>query len=207
MQRFAIYHKSKSFRPTTNQVIYTFNVVVLSIWIFLEKILKTEQFISLLGWAVAISWLIALIAMLVGGFKAPPLRGRLDGFISFDKDKITVEKEVFNLNEINRIKITNDDYYGKIKYLGRGNFNASYSNGVDNELLIELNSSQVKVYDFEIYNSADFQKVKPELITYYLEGKMKFNDLTNLLGYEKADEISDFKNYCESTSTNNGLDQ
>lgn len=79
--------------------------------------------------------------------------------------------------------------------MGRGNFNASYSNGVDNELLIELNSSVVKVYNFEIYNSADFQKIKPELINYYLQGKLEFSILTNLLGLEKNEEIIDFKNY------------
>lgn len=114
MQRFAIYHKSKSFRPTTNQVFYTFNVVVLSLWIFLETIVKTEQFSRALGWAIAISWLMALSAMLVGNFKSPPLRGILEGFISFQNDKIIVENEIFNLNDIKRIKLTNDDYYGKL---------------------------------------------------------------------------------------------
>ncbi len=207
MQRFSIYHKSKSFHPTTNQVLYSFNLLVLSIWIFLEKIVKTEQFTSVLGWLVAISWTLAVFAMLVGAIKAPPLRGRLDGFISFEKDKITVDKEVFNLINIKKIKITNDDYYGKIKTLGRGNFNSSFSNGVDNEILIELHSAQVKVYNFEIYNSADFQKVKPELISYYLEGKLEFYNLTNLLGYEKTDEISDFKDYCKNTVIKSGLAQ
>jgi len=207
MQRFAIYHKSERFRPTTNQVFYTFNAVAISIWIVVEKIIKTEQFSRVIGFTVAISWLVALLAMLIGKFKAPPLRGRLDGFISFYKDKITVEKEVFYLNDIKRIKITNDDYYGKIKYLGKGNFNASYSNGVDNELLIELNSSKVKLYNFEIYNSPDFQKIKTELITYYLEGKLEFSILINLLGLEKDEEIKDFKDYCKRTAANSRLAQ
>ena len=207
MQRFAIYHKSESFRPTTNQVFYTFNVAVLSIWIFLETIAKTELFSRALGWAVAISWLMALSAMLIGKFKSPPLRGILEGFISFQNDKIIVENEIFNLNDIKRIKLTNDDYYGKIRYLGRGNFNASYSNGVDNELLIELNSSVVKVYNFEIYNSADFQKIEPELINYYLQGKLEFSLLTNLLGLEKNDEINDFKDYCKSTAAKSDFAQ
>lgn len=205
MQRFTIYYKSKRFHPTTNQIFYTFNAVAISIWIVSEKIIKTEQFSRILGFAVATSWLIALLAMLIGKIKSPPLRGKLAGFISFNKDNITVEKEVFNLNDIKRIKITNDDYYGKIKYLGRGNFNASFSNGVDNELLIELNSSKTKLYNFEIYNSADFQKIKPELITYYLQGKLEFSILTNLLGLEKDEEVSDFKNYCKRTATNTDL--
>lgn len=200
MQRFAIYHKSKKFHPTTNQVFYTFNVVALSIWVFLEKIVKTDQFSYTLGWAVAISWLIALLAMLIGKFKSPPLRGKLEGFISFQKDNITVENEVFNLNDIKRIKVTNDDYYGKIKYSGRGDFNASYSNGVENELLIELCSLKTKLYNFEIYNSADFQKIKPELINYYLQGKLDFSILANLLGLEKDEEISDLKKILQTHS-------
>lgn len=205
MQKFAIYHKSNSFRPTTNQVLYTFTVVVLSLWIFLEKIVKTEKFSHILGWAIASSWLIGLLAMLIGKFKAPPLRGKLEGFISFQKDKIIVENEIFDLNDIKRIKLTNDDYYGKIKYLGRGNFNASYSNGIDNELLIELNSSIAKVYNFEIYNSADLQKIRPELVEYYIKGKLEFSNLTYLLGLEKSDEIQDFKNSCERTAANSGF--
>ncbi|WP_395056350.1 hypothetical protein [Flavobacterium sp.] len=207
MQRFAIYHKSKRFHPTTNQVFYAFNVVAISIWIVLEKIIKTEKFSRILGFAVAISWLVALLAMLIGKLKSPPLRGKLDGFISFNNDNITVEKEVFNLSDIKIIKITNDDYYGKNKYLGRGNFNASYSNGVDNELLIELNTSKVKLYNFEIYNSADFQKIKSELIAYYLQDKLEFSILTYLLGLEKTGEISDFKDYCKRTAAKSGLNQ
>lgn len=200
MQRFAIYHKSESFHPTTNQVFYTFNGVLLSIWIFVEEIVKTEQFRPLFGWAAATSWLAALIAVLIGNFKPPPLRGKLEGFISFYNDKITVGNEVFNLNEIKRIKITNDDYYGKLKHMGRGNFNARYSNGVDNELLIELNSSKASLYNFEMYNPDDFQKIRPELINLHLQGKLEFGILINILGLEKDDEINDFRNSLQNTA-------
>lgn len=206
MQKFSIYHKSKRFHPTTNQIFYTFNIVIIIIWIVLEKIIKTKEYNHFFGFSIGISLLIAISLMLIGKVKSPPLRGKLDGFISFDKNRIIVNHEVFYLTDIKIIKITNDDYFGKIKYLGKGDFNASFSNGVDNELLIELNNSEVKLYNFEIYNSDDFQKVKNELVVYYLNEKLEFSILLNLLGLEEKEEIDNFKKYCKYIAANSGLD-
>lgn len=193
MKKFAVYYKSDKFHPTTNQVFYTFNLIVIICWFILEKMLKITTANSVLGWMAVSTWIIALLAMLYGLMRPPPLRGTLNGFITFENDKILVGDKVYLLNDIKLIKISNEDYYGRNKRRGRGDFNASYSNGVDNELIIILNSDTVDSFHFELYNAADLQKVRKELINYYRQGKLEFSDLCNILGLTKSDEMEYFK--------------
>ena len=59
----------------------------------------------------------------------------------------------------------------------------------------------MKFYDFELYESNDFQKIKNELINYYLSGKIEFENLANVLGDKKQHEIEELKYDIEKFAT------
>ena len=131
--------------------------------------------------------------------KPDPLRGELNGFITFNMDEIIADYSVFKLDEITKLEITNDDYYGKGKGNSKGSFNSNLSNGVDNKLIILLNTGEKKNFYYELYNSDDLQKVQYELINYNLKGKLDFQNLINVLGITRDSEIQEFKNKIQKT--------
>jgi hypothetical protein len=47
-------------------------------------------------------------------------------------NSIQIEMKYLKLKRLKILRITNDDYYGKIVSSGRGNFHSTRSNGVEN---------------------------------------------------------------------------
>ncbi|HEX9150580.1 MAG TPA: hypothetical protein VF842_00760 [Flavobacterium sp.] len=136
---------------------------------------------------------LGILLQLIRFSKPDPLRGELDGFIAFNVDEIIVDKCVFKLDEISKIEISNEDYYGKRIGSSKGNFNSNVSNGVDNKLSIVLKNGEKKIYYYELYNSSDLQKVRNELINYNLKDKLDFENLSYVLGEKNSSEIAEFK--------------
>ena len=151
---------------------------------------------------------ICVITFLIGCFigllnltRTLPLEGKLDGFLVFEFESILVDENVFSLEKIKKIEIKNDDYNGK--FVGnRGNFNPARSNGTDNFLTLKLYSGETKKYQFELYEANDFQKVRKQLIHYYLNGKIDFSVLAYVLGEKSKNEIKELKNEIEQIGTN-----
>mgnify|MGYP003452828083 FL=1 len=133
--------------------------------------------------------------------KPDPLRGELNGFITFNMDEIIADDSVFKLNEINKIEITNDDYYGKGKGNSKGSFNSNLSNGVDNQLIITLKNGENKTYNYELYDPNDLQKVQDVLINYNLKDKLDFPNLINILGITKERALQEFKHKIHKSSS------
>jgi hypothetical protein len=141
-----------------------------------------------------------IILGLIGIPKTEPLQGELDGFLTFEMDSIQIHNEIFYFEKIRNIEISNDDYYGKLVGNTKGNFNSPRSNGVSNYIKIKLYSGEFKTCNYEMYNSDDFQKVRSELINYYLNGKIEFENLANVLGEKSQREIEEFKLEVEKTA-------
>ncbi|MEO5777734.1 MAG: hypothetical protein ABIQ27_12580 [Flavobacterium sp.] len=147
------------------------------------------------------SWITGVISGFYNLGKAKPLKGKLDGFLIFEMDKIKIQEETFTLEQIKNIEISNDDYYGKMNGSGRGNFGPALSNGTDNTLKLKLLSGELKTYSYEMYDGNDFQKVKNELMNYYLNGKIEFSNLAYVLGDRNRKEIDILKEDIEKIAT------
>jgi hypothetical protein len=194
MQRFAIFEKSDKFYWSNNRIIYPIIFGCIGI-LFLKQKLGFEKnfFDEFVIGIVFLTFFIAIILSIKGFTKPDPLRGMLNGFITFEKEKITFNQQIFTLDDIKKIEITNNDYYGRIKSRSKGNFNSTRSNGVDNKIEITLNNNEKKTFYFELYNSDDLQMVKKELINYYLNDKLHFLNLIDVLNITKYEEIQKFK--------------
>ncbi|MCC9066687.1 hypothetical protein [Flavobacterium piscisymbiosum] len=194
MQRFNIYIKSKKFHWSTTLIIFT---LILSLYIISvikqnyfapEKELFDEIILkSMLG-----LFILGFILKTIGLTKFKAINGKFSGFLEFYKDYIIIDQEKFKIDEITSIEISNNDYYGKLdRYTG---FGPSLSNGINNQIVIRLNSEMTKSYNFELYNEYDMEKVEEELFYYYSKGKIDFFELAKILKIKSKTEIEEFRN-------------
>jgi hypothetical protein len=195
MKRFSIFKKSSKFYWSNNRVIYPIIFTCLLILVIkngsgtLEKNVLNN---TLLG-IMLITSICGMILRLIGIPKAEPLQGEIDGFLTFEMNSIQIENEIFEIEKIKNIEITNDDYYGKIVSSGKGNFNSARSNGVENFIKLKLYSGELKICNYELYNSNDIQKIRDELINYYLNGKIELDNLSYVLGEKSRSEKAELK--------------
>lgn len=132
------------------------------------------------------------------------LNGKLEGFLEFKTDSIIINETEYKIEEIERINITNNDFY--CKHIGSGSgFDSNLSNGVDNHLTLILKSKQKIQCQFEMYNEYDMGKNDDILINYYSHGKLNFEQLLTIFKVKGKKEIEDFKESLNATSTNSGL--
>jgi hypothetical protein len=204
MQRFAIFKKTNKFYWSKNRIIYSLAFLCIGIFYLNSEVLKIEIPKTIGNWfagLIGVGFFVLIIIMILGFSKPDPLRGKLEGFIAFKENAIEVGDEEFSISEIQNIHIANEDYYGKTIARGKGNFNSPLSNGVDNTMTLTFKSNDKKKYDFEVYYSDDFQKVRNELINYFKLGKITFENLCEVLGEKTKSEIAELKKEIENIST------
>ena len=135
MQRFEIYHKSDSYYLTNNKIVYYITIPCIIAFLigklFNEK--DDSLFETLTAYLVVSAFVFGVIAKGIGFFMQPPLRGMLEGFLSFQLDEIIIDQKQIPISQIKKIKISNNDYYGKRLYNGRGDFNSNISTGRSKE--------------------------------------------------------------------------
>lgn len=191
MNKFAIFKKSKNFYWSTNKIYYCTLFSLLGAGFVAKKIY--EPISPLFLWTGFIAIGIGFFLKIKGFTEIEPLRGTLEGDLIFEKDSIIIENKHYLLDEINKIKISNDDYIGKSINYFKENVGPALSNGTNNYLVIFLKSKEpIKVF-FELINSNDFQKIKPILIEYYLKKKIDFDEMTYVLGEKSSSDLRELK--------------
>jgi hypothetical protein len=191
MNKFAIFKKSKKFYWSTNKIYYCTLFSLLGLGYVSDKLLNPIDYPF--QWVIITTMLLGLFLKFKGFTEIEPLRGTLEGDLIFEKDSIMIDNKLYTLDEINKIKISNDDYRSKLINISKGNIGPALSNGTNNYLVIFLKSKEpIKVF-FELINSNDFQKIKPILIEYYLKGKIDFEEMTYVLGEKNSSDIRELK--------------
>jgi hypothetical protein len=195
MQKFAIFKKTDKFYWTKNRTIYSIFFSCLLILIINQKFLhiQSDLVTGIFGGGIAILGFVALFWSIFGIAHPDSLKGSLDGFIIFKNDAIEIGKETLPISILKNIEISNEDYYGKRRFRSKGDFNSTFSNGVKNYITITLLSNERRTYNFQLLNANDFQNIRKELIEYYKQGKMTFENICKVLGEESKKEIDDFK--------------
>lgn len=203
MIKFSIYKKSGKFYWTTEKIIYITMFSSLVIGFIADKAFKSENsyFNKIFIGITVLAFFSGIINKFIGFTKIEKLGGILDGYIVFKSNSIEIENNSFELNEIKRIEIYNDDYRGKLIHTSSGNFGPALSNGTRNYLILFLISGEQKKVNFELINSYDFQKIRTELINYHVKSKIDFWSLANILGEKSSKETSELteeikKHYC-----------
>ena len=199
MNRFSIFKKSKNIYWSVNKIYYCTLFSILGLGYISQQILKpTELFFQ---WLSIIGMIIGLILKFKGFTQIEPIRGKLEGYLVFEKESINVDGKLYSLDEINKIRLTNDDYSGKLIHTSKGNIGPALSNGTNNSIIIFLKSKETIQSHFELINSNDFQNIKTILIEYYLKGKIDFDELRNLLGAKNRAETKELKEEITEIST------
>lgn len=193
MNRYSIFKKSSKFYWSNDRIVFPIIFGCIIIYFIKVKVLKIVEntFDKYLMFLLLGAFFLGLILKFFRIFKPDPLRGELDGFLTFELDQISAKDKIFRVDEIKKIRITNDDYYGKTIGSGKS-FNSNLSNGVNNFCVIELNTGITFSYNYELYYSDDLQKIKKELINYYKLSKLDFQNLVEVLGISHND-IQEFK--------------
>lgn len=155
------------------------------------------------GFLAVSTFIIGIILKFYNLNKIEPLRGKLGGFLSFEKESITADNEIYPIEEVKKIQISNEDYVGRLTHTSKGNFGPALSNGINNFIVIYFESGKSKRYDFELINSDDFQKEKETLIYYHLIGKIDYWELAHVLGAKTTSETlaltNEIKKRCKNT--------
>lgn len=203
MNKFVLFNKSNKFYWSTNKIIYSIILLCFCIILFKQKILNLEKnsFDNLLLSTIFFVLLCGLVLKFIGFTKIEPLRGNLEGYLSFEKEFIKINDGIYSLEIINNIQIQNDDYSGKTLNTSTGNFGPALSNGTNNFIIIFLKTGKVKKHQFEIVNSNDFQKIRTTLIEYHVKKKIDFWELANILGEKSNEEIADLTKEIDTIRT------
>jgi hypothetical protein len=191
MQKFSIYVKfNKSFYWTAETILYSILFFCCGVVFFKQKVLNLEEnFIDkFFLWLALASFMFGTILKFYNMNKIEPLRGKLEGYLIFEKESITVGNEIYPIEKIRTIKISNDDYSGAFRNVSQGNLGPALSNGTNNSIVIYLISGEPKKYQFELINSDDFQKVRETLIDYNIIGKIDYWELAHVLGEKSTSE-------------------
>lgn len=189
MNKFAIFKKSKKIYWSTNKIYYCSLFSLLAIGYVVEKIFKPIGLFF--QYSVVAGMFIGIFYKIKNFTKTESLRGTLEGDLIFEKESIVINNKPYPLDEINKIKISNDDYIGKLIHTSKGQIGPALSNGTNNSLILFLKSKETVKISFELINSNDFQKIKKPLIEYYLREKIDFEELKYILGEKSRSDIQE----------------
>lgn len=193
MQRFNVYKKSTKFHWNNTLIIVALILSLYIISIIKQHFFNSEKgiFEDIIMWSMISLLLIGLFLKTIGLTKTKITHGEFTGFLEFYKDYIIIDQEKFQIDQIKSIEISNNDYYGKPE--GMTAFEPSLSNGINNQIVLKLDSGKQKSYNFELYNKDDMEKAQEELFSYYTKGKIDFFELTKILKIKSKTEIEDFR--------------
>lgn len=189
---FNIYRENKKFRVTRNMVVYSVLSTSLTI-AYASDYLINSKLETIGKYGIFIGFTLAIIFQILQYFQRKPLNGKIEGVIEFNSKAIVIDNKEFNLEDVKKIDLTVDDYLDRRELQMRGDFNQGRTNGIANVLLITFKNGESLKTNFQINYKDDFLKLRQELITYHLYGKISFLKLIHLLNIDNYAEIQEFK--------------
>ncbi len=124
-----------------------------------------------------------------------PLKGKLEGHIVFRNDAIIIADKIYPLDDIWNIEFEGIDWLG-YEHWTRGlseKFEDSFSQGVDNTLVLFLKDKQIIKTRFQKLDEYEFREIEEVILEYYLKDKISYLHTVEVLGLSKQDEWSRLK--------------
>ena len=202
MNKFPLFFKSDKPYPSVKKKIYLTLFICFGILFFRQEFFLLEKnFIDYAFITIIVFILFYAAYYKISEFmQVEPLGGILDGHLIFENEYIQANDEIFHMEEIRKMKISNNDYEGKLINI-TGTFGPNISNGINNYIILFLESGKNKKFQFQMSDSNNLQDIRTILIGYYLKKKIDFWEIANVLGEKSTSEIANFTKEIEQIST------
>ena len=183
MTVFKIYKESEKFVWTRKRILFGFFLIsyaFIAIKVYLIKDSKyiDENSAQIFGYICVDTIFLGII----NSFFSAQLKGKLDGELILDYSKIIIRDKKYNLTDIKSIKIAIGPFKGQIFPSGYAIFSDIISNGINNELIIILNSNEIVKCNFQIDSERKILQATEDLKNYLNEGKLSYEN------YQKINE-------------------
>lgn len=203
--QFKIFQKESKFYLSIDKIFWYLYIILfipplIELMIFGEENISDYSTISMFL-SIGLMFLVPLLRIYkMNQYKR--LDGKIDRFLTFDFEEITIDKSIIKLTDIKKIEASFFDYVGRKRGVSFYDFDGDLSNGVDNFLTLHMNDGgSINTFFFQ-QSGNESKKVKEQLIHYHLKGKIHFLHLIDLLGITDYDEIQEFKKEIYSKANN-----
>lgn len=131
---FNIYKPAKGFVWTREKIIYVLIGIPFLALAFAIYILgiPDKELPKWFLWMIGLPLCIGLIGGFINFWFPEELKGKIEGKIIFEKDKITIDNEIFWTKDLKYIEVTQNNYRGR--YIPRNGFDGMFSQGCNNML-------------------------------------------------------------------------
>ncbi|RLJ31760.1 hypothetical protein CLU97_1199 [Chryseobacterium sp. 7] len=180
---FNIYNPSKNFVWTRSRIIWVLMIFSLVSIFFVLNILKIpeKQIPQWLGCSIFTPMILGFLVYMINIWFPEELKGKIDGKLIFEIDKITINNEILFTKDIKRIQISISDY--KKKFIRYNQFDGAFSQGCKNELIIILLNNQKKSCFFQIQQPKETLQMVNQLDHYTKMGLLTKEEENNILNY------------------------
>jgi hypothetical protein len=186
-----IFEHKKGFFISTESLI----LILLTGMILLLGYLQQTGNFDFGNWIVYITiiWLLYSIGYFISNlFLQQRKNGVFKGKLELENNKIIINSAEFELNEVSKISIRSSDFEGQFFPTHFG-ISRHSSNGLNNELILKLvNGKEIKCHFLQTKGQR-IKNFKDILTNYYLNGKMSWLHLIEVLEMEDYNEIQTFK--------------
>ncbi len=197
LKKFSIF-KPYPFYWTRTYNSYAFILAVILIVLilkFLTNVLEFHPAFKFLYFAPLLPYIYRLALFFIVRNSYRPLKGKLEGYINFNKDAIEIDTEIYNLSDIRKIELKTGDYLGlEIGYRSFSDyFEDTFSQGVDNLLILHLNNNTTVKTRFQQLEACELRQIEDIILEYYLKGKISYLQTVEILCLSSSDEWSKLK--------------
>ena len=192
MKQFSIYIKPTSFYWTRTLIIYILWILIIFAIFLLKVLIDIPNSHKALDFLLYISYGLIFYSgfcAFLGMVKYKPIRGELNGFITFSQDTVTIAAREFAIDDIKKIEFQGVDWHGLYEYNGPAEyFENRLSQGVKNTLILYLNNGKIIKTQFQKLQACDLKEIEDVIICYYLKGKISYLQTVDNLCYSNPSE-------------------
>lgn len=173
MTTFKIFTESEKYVWTRKRILFGISLLSFGVLAIKVYILNDDRFFN--DKTAQVFGLISVGAMglgLINSFFPEQLKGKLEGKLIFDLYNIVINDQSYNLSEIKSIQISTGASKGLLISSGISVFSDRFSNGINNELIVTLNSGKTIKCNFLIEDERKIFQLTDVLKNYVDEGKL-----------------------------------
>jgi hypothetical protein len=141
-----------------------------------------------------------IVLMIKSLFSTQKLRGKFNGVLKMENDRISISSKEYLLEDIDNIDLYQADCIGHQIHVGTVALDNDKSNGTDNRIELNLKNGKKIISYFQVQKENDLLINKNILIDYHLKGKIPLLRLTNILGINDYEELKLFKRNLKTTT-------